>query len=140
MKQRLLDHLDLVARSETALTKRFYEILFTRYPNVRPLFGRRSEEAQAKMLQDAIVAVVEHLDNESWLHDQLQALGRTHADYGVTPEMYAWVGECLLQALADLSGDRWDAELKAAWTAAFTSISTAMIEASNATLAARGAR
>jgi hemoglobin-like flavoprotein len=130
MSQTLLrEHLEQIVQDETALTKRFYEILFTRYPAARPLFGRRSEEAQARMLQDAIVAVVEHLDSDRWLTTHLRALGRTHNDYGVTPVMYAWVGECLIAALKDLSGERWTAELESAWAGVYGRISNIMIEA-----------
>lgn len=129
MNQNLLrQSLEEVAQNETPLTKRFYEILFQRYPAVRSLFGRRSEEAQAKMLQESIVAVVEHLDNERWLAANLRALGRTHRVYGVTAEMYSWVGECLLAALADLLGDRWSPELESAWSTMYGRICDMMME------------
>ena len=129
MNQDLLrQSLDEVGQNQTPLTARFYEILFQRYPMVRPLFGRRSEEAQAKMLQESIVAVVEHLDNDRWLATHLRSLGRTHRDYGVTAAMYSWVGECLLAALADLSGDRWSRELETAWATTYGRICHIMLE------------
>jgi hemoglobin-like flavoprotein len=117
---------DLVVEREPQLTTRFYEILFARYPQVRPLFGRSSGPAQAEMLQQALVAVMEHLDDAAWLGATLGALGSKHVDYGVTPEMYGWVGDSLLAALADAAGDAWSPELAAAWTDAYGAVAGLM--------------
>src|ERR1700709_2188256 len=105
---------DLVVEREPELTPRFYEILFARYPQVRPLFGR-SGPAQAEMLQQALVAVIEHIEDPSWLSQTLGALGKKHVDYGVTAEMYGWVGASLLAALAEAAGDAWSPALEGAW-------------------------
>lgn len=43
-------------------------------------------------------------------------------------EMYGWVGECLLAALAEGLGDDWTPAVEAAWSAAFGAIAGAMIE------------
>jgi hemoglobin-like flavoprotein len=128
MKQALMDHLEILTEAETALTERFYEILFERYPAVRGMFGRRSQEAQGRMLQESIVAVVQHLDNDAWLKDHLRVLGRAHLDYGVTREMYGWVAECLLQALADLSKEQWTLELADVWRSVLGQIVLIMLE------------
>src|SRR5690242_14195646 len=86
----------LVAEREPALTARFYEVFFSRYPQAKPLFGRNTPQKQQEMLQRALVAVMDHLEDASWLGETLGALGAKHLDYGVTNEMYGWVGECLL--------------------------------------------
>jgi hemoglobin-like flavoprotein len=117
---------DLVVAREPQLTTRFYEILFARYPQVKPLFGRHSGAAQAEMLQQALVAVMEHLEDASWLGATLGALGAKHVDYGVTSEMYGWVGDSLLAALADAAGDAWTPELAGAWTEAYGAVSGLM--------------
>ena len=123
----LRNNLDLVIEREAHMTARFYEHLFSRYPQVRALFGRHTAEKQQEMLQRAIVAVVDHLDDGVWLDDALAALGAKHVDYGVTPEMYAWVGECLLMTLAEISGADWNTQLEAAWRDAYTAICQRMI-------------
>jgi len=108
------------------ITHHFYEILFERYPQVRALFGRNSREAQEQMLTRALVAVVDHLEDASWLVETLTALGAKHVDYGVTDEMYDWVGESLLAALARAEGLHWTPEVEASWTAAYGFIATTM--------------
>src|SRR5690242_19203337 len=94
----------LVIDRSPDLVHRFYDILFTRYPQTRPLFGRNLRNAQERMLGEALVAVLDRLEDADWFTRTLEALGEKHVAYGVTDEMYAWVGECLLTALADAAG------------------------------------
>lgn len=124
----LRSSLALVVEREPVITRRFYEILFERFPQVRPMFGRNASVAQQQMLQGAIVAVVDHLDDATWLSTTLGAMGRQHAsDYGVTTEMYAWVGESLIATLAELAGADWTPEMEAAWSEAFGAIRDLML-------------
>jgi len=116
----------LVIERQPKLTTRFYEILFARYPQVRPLFGRTSPDVQAQMLQEALVAVMDHLDDASWLEQNLSAMGRKHVGYGVTPEMYGWVGASLLATLAEAAGAAWTPELEQAWAEAYGAVAGLM--------------
>jgi hemoglobin-like flavoprotein len=117
---------DLVVERQPKLTPRFYEILFSRYPQARPLFGRNAQESQAQMLQEALVAVMDHIEDASWLEQTLGAMGKKHVEYGVTDEMYDWVGASLLATLAEVAGDAWTPELAQAWTAAYGAIAGLM--------------
>ncbi len=113
---------ELVVERQPQLTTRFYEILFDRYPQVRPLFGRNSGTNQAEMLTQALVAVIEHLEDAPWLTQTLGAMGKKHIDYGVTDEMYDWVGASLLAAIAEAAGADWSPKLQEAWAAAYGAI------------------
>ncbi|HVH47158.1 MAG TPA: globin domain-containing protein [Labilithrix sp.] len=117
----------LVTEREPAITGRFYEILFERYPQVRPLFGGNSARAQQEMLQGALVAVIEHLEDTNWLASTLAALGRKHVAYGVTREMFDWVGEALLATLAEVAKDAWNHEVAQAWQDAYEAIRDLML-------------
>lgn len=119
---------DLIVQREPAPMHRFYNILFTRYPQARALFGRNSQEAQEKMLTEALVAVLDHLEDAPWLVDTLEGLGAKHKGYGVTPEMYGWVGECLLATLAEISGGDWTPEVESAWKEAYGAIQALMLQ------------
>jgi hemoglobin-like flavoprotein len=118
----------LVAERQPALVHRFYEILFERYPEARNLFGRRSSEAQEKMLTSALIAVMDHLDDAPWFQTTLSTLGAKHHEYGVTDQMYDWVGESLLATLAEVAADDWSDELEREWTKAYQAIATTMIQ------------
>jgi hemoglobin-like flavoprotein len=118
---------ELVVDRSPNFTERFYEILFERYPQVLPLFGRNAEKAQQEMLGRALTAVLDHLDDAPWLAQTLSAMGAKHVDYGVTPEMYPWVGDALIRTLAEISGNDWNSSVERAWAEAFAAISELML-------------
>lgn len=124
--QALRDSFALVAEKETALAERFYTILFFRYPQAERLFGRNSRVKQAEMLTRALVSVIEHVDDAAWLSGTLGSLGARHVDYGVTAEMYDWVGECLIVALEQELGDEFTPRVRSAWIAAYGAIASLM--------------
>jgi hemoglobin-like flavoprotein len=130
---------DTILERQPQITPRFYEILFARYPQVKSLFGARSNQQQAEMLQAALVAVLDKLEDASWLEQTLGAMGEKHLDYGVTDEMYEWVGTSLLATLAEVAGDDWTAELEAAWQAALGAVAGLMLKGAHAAQA-RAAR
>ena len=117
----------LVIEKEPELTSRFYEILFERYPQVRPMFSPDRQKMQSRMLAQALAAVVDHLEDPDWLGETLEAMGARHVRYGVRDEMYGWVGESLLATLAEVAGDAWTPDLEAAWTDAYGAIAGLMI-------------
>lgn len=117
---------ELVVERQPQLTHRFYEILFQRYPQAKALFGRNAPAKQEKMLTDALVAVMDHLEDAPWLTTTLKGLGAKHVGYGVTNEMYGWVGASLLATLAEVAGKDWSPDLASAWTDAYGAIAGLM--------------
>ena len=117
---------DLVIERQPRLTSRFYEVLFDRHPQAKALFVSRPIEVQSKMLQEALVAVLDHIEDAHWLTDTLRGMGAQHVEYGVTEEMYDWVGGSLLITLAEVAGDDWNDELYGAWGAAYGAIAGLM--------------
>lgn len=122
----LRESFELVVERSPLLTRRFYEILFERYPQVRLLFGA-STAKQEEMLTRALVAVLDRIEDGKWLTETLEALGAKHVDYGVTDEMYEWVGDALLAALAEAAGEAWTPRVQVAWTAAYGAIANLMM-------------
>ncbi len=116
----------LVVEREPEVTHRFYDVLFQKYPQVKPLFGKRSRADQERMLRDMLVAIVDHVEDGSWLQNQLGALGSKHLEYGVQPEMYAWVGDSLLTTLKEVAGDDWTPEIADTWTQAYGAVAGLM--------------
>lgn len=124
----LRESLDAAVEREGLVTRRFYELLFARYPQVEPLFGKNAPEIQQKMLQEALVAVLDHLDDGEWLTETLGTMGVVHArDYQVTAEMYPMVGECLVAALSEAAGETWTPAHAEAWGEAFGAVSSLML-------------
>lgn len=97
----------------------FYEILFREHPDAAALFKRNTLNAQRTMLSKTLIAAVDHINDEAWLVEHLSPLGKTHVEYGVTPEMYDWMDTALRAALAEVCDDDWTKEHDQAWREAF---------------------
>ncbi len=128
-----------IAERADELTKTFYTTLFMRYPGVAPLFDGVDMEQQRKMLANAIVFVIENLETMDVARSTLEEMGRRHIAYGAEAEHYPAFGECLLHAIATITGDAWTDELQANWTEALGVISTIMIEGAEKAVAATSA-
>lgn len=118
---------ELIIERQPAITPRFYELLFERYPQVQPLFGGNAARAQQEMLQQTLVAVIDHLEDAAWLAATLGALGTGHVKYGVTREMFDWVGDALLSTLAEIAAEAWSAEVAHAWQDAYAAVRDLML-------------
>ena len=118
--------LALVDTPDDGLTTRFYAIPFDRHPAVRPMFSEDMGR-QAKMLRSAIISVVDHLDDPTWLTETLGALGARHASWGVVAPMYDAVTECMVAAMAELGGDAWTSQMTDAWVEALDAVSGLML-------------
>ena len=102
-------------------------------PNMAPfIYGSRNDihiidlTQTVPLLHQALVAILDHLEDAFWLEEALKKYGARHADYGVTEERYDWFGECLLATLAEIKGPTWTPQLAAAWADAYRVISGLM--------------
>ena len=111
---------------------RFYELLFERYPQAKVLFGRNTPEKQQKMLQETLVAAIEHLEEPAWIEQALGSIGRIHVDYGVEDHMYPWVGECLIAALSETLGDEWTPAHTEAWAEVYGTLTDFALKGAHA--------
>jgi len=119
--------LELTLARDDSFPARFYELLFERFPEVRPLFHRSSPGAQQKMFALKLSALVDHLDDPTWTDRELASLARSHAGYGVTEDMYVWVGETLVATLREACGDDWSDRAEAAWREAYATMVRAIL-------------
>ena len=125
----LRDTLELTLAADDTFPQRFYNHLFEAHPQLRDMFTRNSRGAQNKMFAQKIAAIVDHVDDPSWLDRELRGLATSHAGYGVTAEMYPWVGDALIATVREACGDKWSAEAEHAWTEAYGVIAKAILAA-----------
>lgn len=112
-----------------ALVGRFYEELFARYPDVKPMFANTSVAEQEKKLLGALVLVINSLRKPKALVAALTGLGAKHHEYGAKPEHYTAVAETLLDVMAEFAGDLWTEEVQEAWTEALNTVASTMLAA-----------
>jgi nitric oxide dioxygenase len=115
----------------------FYARLFELDPAIERLFRRTDMADQRKNLMQTLTVVVKSIDKLDQLVPAVQALGRRHAGYGVRESHYATVGEALLWTLEQGLGAGFTAEVRGAWTTAYGTLSTVMIEAARADTAGK---
>jgi len=111
-----------------AVAAMFYGRLFEIDPSLRSMF-KSDMRSQGQKLIQTLAVVVSALDRLDQIIPAVQALGRRHVDYGVTPEHYAIVGEALLWTLEHGLGADFTPEVKEAWTVAYTLVANTAIDA-----------
>lgn len=107
----------------------FYNNLFEMAPQARAMFKTPIPEQAGKLIY-TLSYVVTRLHTPDTIMEDVRKLAIRHNQYGARAEHYELVGAALLKTLGQGLGEHWNEELKDAWTAAFTMISNAMINAS----------
>lgn len=106
---------------------RFYEILFTTFPDAKVLFANTNWERQYSSLMATIAAVIAGAERGENLVPTLQKLGARHQRYGAIPEHYPVVGSSLIAAFKQTLGPRFTQAMQDSWASAFELISSEMI-------------
>jgi hemoglobin-like flavoprotein len=106
----------------------FYGRLFEIAPEVRGMFPDDLTE-QKKKLMAMLGTAVGALTRLDQLLPAVKALGQRHADYGVKAAHFAPVGAALLWTLEQGLGEDFTLEVKDAWAAVYTVLSSLMINA-----------
>lgn len=110
------------------IADRFYEHLWTDYPDIKPLFATTDMDGQKKALVNALTYVVDHLNAPDKLTSYLKGMGARHVDYGARDEHYAWVGHALLKTFEEAFGRLWNQDLADNWSKAYATIAQLMQE------------
>ena len=118
--------LEALAGREGEVVERFYALFFSRHPEVRALFGEHSISEREEMISETLVSVMAHADAEPWLDDNLVAMGRSHAEYGVEGHSYPDFVASMLDTLDGLDLDGWGPDTRAAWERALARITGVM--------------
>lgn len=117
----------LLAPSADEFTALFYRRLERLNPELRRLFPDNTKQSKRlASLLDTMIATLNLMDN---LLPALQAMGRRYAELGVSHRDYSLAEDALLATLEEALGQRFGAAERAAWTAAFDSLSAIMEQA-----------
>ena len=114
------------------LTRSFYSILFTDYPEARDFFPAAMETQRDRLVR-ALAYVVDRLEDADTLLPYLAQLGRDHRKYGTQDAHYTAVGNSLIKALRNFAGaEMWTDDVDRAWNEALGVVASAMTGAANA--------
>lgn len=104
---------------------RFYDRLFERHPELRPMF-RSERDVQTRKMAVALTSIVVNLHAPLQMEDYLVELMARHYEMGVRDEHFAPFAAVLLEVLGETFGEEWTPEVASAWRAALDDIVATM--------------
>lgn len=104
-----------------ALTRHFYQRMFSHNPEVAPLFNPSNQHAgsQQRALAAAICAYAANIDNLEVLGGAVELIAQKHASLRIKAEHYPIVGENLLASIREVLGDAATDDIINAWAEAY---------------------
>lgn len=103
----------------------FYDRLFQIAPEVRSMFPADLAGQKVKLIS-MLATAVNNLHQLDVILPAVRDLGSRHRGYGVIDAHYAPVGAALLWTLEQGLGPAFSADVKAAWSEAYTTLTGAM--------------
>lgn len=128
-KQIILATVPLLREGGVALTKHFYNRMFTHHPELKNLFnmGNQNSGKQQTALAMAVLAYAENISNPAVLMPAVDLIGHKHTSLNVQPEQYEIVGAHLLASIKEVLQDAATEEVLEAWTLAYQQLANLMI-------------
>ncbi len=114
------------------LTKHFYGIMLTEFPEVVPFFNKAHQVSgdQPRALARAVLGYAKHIDNLEAIGPVAGQIIHKHVSLSVRAEHYPIVGKCLLRAMTEVLGkDVATTEVLDAWGAAYQQLADILIAA-----------
>lgn len=114
-----------------ALTTYFYQRMLNNNPELNNVFNldHQSSGRQPRALAAAVLAYAENIENPSVLAKAIEHITTKHVSLNIRPEQYSIVGENLLHSISEVLNVPMDAELIAAWKAAYFQLADILINA-----------
>ncbi|PTR01606.1 nitric oxide dioxygenase [Mucilaginibacter yixingensis] len=112
-----------------ALTKYFYNRMFTHHPELKNMFnmGNQKSDRQQTALALAVLAYAENIADPSVLLPAVDHIGHKHTSLDIRPEHYIIVGTQLIASIQEVLGDAATPEIIDAWTVAYNQLAQLMI-------------
>ncbi|MCG6942205.1 MAG: globin domain-containing protein [Thiohalocapsa sp.] len=103
----------------------FYDRLFQRHPELRPLF-KGDIDRQTGLFVTMLNTVVSSLENRDPVIPLIKAVGARHAGYGVENADYEKFAGVLLDSFAAALGERFTPDVRAAWLEVYRQLADTM--------------
>ena len=114
------ESLEQVLASKQSLGELFYDVFFTRHPEVQEYFSNVNMKRQAVLLTTALILVERYYSRPNLtVETYLQYLGTKHHDKGIPQELYPIWTDAMLETLEKFLASDWTPELAAEWKEAF---------------------
>ncbi|MEK3989718.1 NO-inducible flavohemoprotein [Robertmurraya sp. FSL R5-0851] len=120
----------VLAQHGEAITKRFYEMMFTNHPELLNIFNHANQKQgrQPKALANTVYAAAAYIDNLEAILPVVRQIAHKHRSLQVKAEHYPIVGKHLLLAIKDVLGDAATDDIIDAWGKAYGVIADVFIQ------------
>lgn len=114
----------------TAITKRFYQMLFSNHPELLNVFNHANQKQgkQQNALANAVYAAAANIDQLENIIPVVKQIAHKHRSLGIKAEQYPIVGQNLLAAIKEVLGDAATDEIIEAWAEAYGVIAQVFID------------
>lgn len=119
----------VLAEHGEAITKRFYEMMFSNHPELLNIFNHAHQKQgkQPKALANTVYAAAMHIDNLEAIIPVVKQIAHKHRSLNIKAEHYPIVGKYLLLAIKDVLGDAATDDIINAWGEAYGIIADVFI-------------
>ncbi|WP_078428221.1 NO-inducible flavohemoprotein [Alkalihalobacterium alkalinitrilicum] len=119
----------VLAEHGEAITKRFYQMMFTNHPELLNIFNHANQKQgkQPRALANSVYAAAAHIDNLEAIIPVVRQIAHKHRSLNVKAEHYPIVGKHLLLAIKDVLGDAATDDIINAWSEAYGVIADVFI-------------
>ncbi|MFC7061025.1 NO-inducible flavohemoprotein [Halobacillus seohaensis] len=120
----------LLQEHSQEIGERFYELLFSRVPDLYNMFNQTNQKRgiQQGALAYGVYLAGANIDNLKAIESMVERVTEKHRALGVQAEQYPIVGETLLKAVKDVLGETATDEVIEAWEKAYKAIANIFIE------------
>lgn len=120
----------VLAQHGEAITKRFYEMMFTNHPELLNIFNHANQKQgrQPKALANTVYAAAAYIDNLEAILPVVRQIAHKHRSLQVKAEHYPIVGKHLLLAIKDVLSDAATDDIIDAWGKAYGVIADVFIQ------------
>jgi len=116
----------LVTRNAPDITTRMYEIMFSEYPHIKPLFADAPLNQHMK-LADALSAYAINIDKLHIFTPALMVIAQKHVEINIKAGHYPIVGNSLIQAMKETI-TKADDDFFEAWKEAYNYLADILID------------
>ncbi|WBL15064.1 NO-inducible flavohemoprotein [Sutcliffiella sp. NC1] len=120
----------VLAEHGEAITKRFYEMMFTNHPELLNVFNHANQKQgkQPRALANTVYAAAQYIDNLEAIIPVVKQIAHKHRSLQIKAEQYPIVGKHLLLAIKDVLGEAATDEIIDAWGKAYGVIADVFIQ------------
>ena len=120
----------LLAQHGEAITRRFYQQMFSQHPELLNIFNVTNQKTgrQQAALANAVYAYAANIDNLEALTGAVQRIACKHASFNILAQQYPIVGKHLLDAITHVLGDGATDDILTAWQEAYDFLAALFID------------